>query len=98
MRRVTVTLPEDIVDDIDRREVNRSRFVTEAVIRELERRRYQEFQKSIRNPHPESVGVAEAGVTEWGAQAGEDDEVLLDLRSGHDIQWVPGTGWTEPEE
>jgi metal-responsive CopG/Arc/MetJ family transcriptional regulator len=36
VERVTTTLPEDLVRDIDRREKNRSRFVAEAVRRELD--------------------------------------------------------------
>ena len=36
--RVTVTLPAEVVEDIDRQERNRSRFVLEAVRRELKRR------------------------------------------------------------
>lgn len=35
LERVTVTLPQDLVRDIDRREKNRSKFVAEAVRREL---------------------------------------------------------------
>ena len=34
--RVTVTLPEELVRDIDRREKNRSRFVAEAIRREVD--------------------------------------------------------------
>ena len=39
VERVTVTLPNDLVRDIDRREKNRSKFVAEAVRHELDRRR-----------------------------------------------------------
>jgi metal-responsive CopG/Arc/MetJ family transcriptional regulator len=34
IERVTVTLPGDLVGDIDRREKNRSKFIAEAVRRE----------------------------------------------------------------
>jgi len=98
MRRVTVTLPIDVVDDIDRRETNRSRFVAEAVVRELKRRRYEDFRRSIRNPHPEGEHVAEMGIADWGARSGNDDEALVDSRAGHAVRWAPGMGWTEPAE
>ncbi len=39
MRRVTISLPEEIVEEIDLRENNRSRFLTVAAQRELMRRR-----------------------------------------------------------
>ncbi len=98
MRRVTVTLPDEIVDEIDRREVNRSRFVTEAARRELELRRYQELQRSISNPHPEGGRVAEMGVEDWGRGSGVDDESLIDIAAGCAVLWVPGTGWTDSSE
>ena len=37
--RVTVTLPGEVVQEVDRREQNRSRFVLDAIRHELERRR-----------------------------------------------------------
>lgn len=43
VQRVTVTLPDDLLKEIDRRESNRSKFVAEAVHRELERRRRAEI-------------------------------------------------------
>jgi metal-responsive CopG/Arc/MetJ family transcriptional regulator len=53
VERVTVTLPKDLVRDIDRREKNRSRFIAEAVHRELDRRRREELRRSLENPHAE---------------------------------------------
>src|ERR1017187_5167486 len=52
--RVTVTLPSDLVRDIDRREKNRSKFVAEAVRNELDRRRRDELRRSLHNPHAHS--------------------------------------------
>ncbi len=98
MRRVTVTLPDEIVDEIDRREVHRSRFVTEAARRELQWRRYQELQRSISNPHPERGAVAEMGVEDWGCGSADDDESLVDPAAGHAVRWEPGTGWKDPAE
>jgi len=98
MRRVTVTLPDEIVDEIDRREVNRSRFVTEAARRELQWRRYQELQRSISNPHPEGGRVAEMGVEDWGHELDSADESLVDPAAGRAVRWEPGTGWKDPAE
>ena len=64
--RVTVTLPEEVVRDIDRVEQNRSKFVLEVVRHELRRRRREELRRSLRSPHPEAVVVAEAGIEEMG--------------------------------
>jgi hypothetical protein len=96
VERVTVTLPGELVRDIDRQEGNRSKFVTEAVRRELERRRRAELRRSLRNPHPESLELADQGLEEWSrGLPQEDTEALLDADVGTPIHWVPGTGWAE---
>ena len=96
--RVTVTLPDDIVRAIDKREKNRSRFVLEAVEHELESRRRQELLASVESPHPQSEEVAEAGLAEWGGWGTADDEGLLDAEAGRDVRWSPEQGWTEEGE
>src|SRR5690242_2231418 len=96
VERVTVTLPDDLVRDIDRREKNRSRFVAEAVRRELNRRRRDELRRSLQNPHSESAGLADQGLEEWSRGLPEEDtEALLDSGSGRPVRWVPGEGWVE---
>ena len=94
--RITVTLPKDLVRDIDRKEKNRSKFVGEAVRNELDRRRREELRRSLDNPHPESAELAEEGLAEW--QRGlpdEDTEGLVDCRVGKPVRWVSGEGWVE---
>lgn len=98
MKRVTVTLPEDVVDEIDRWEKNRSRFVLVAARRELELRRRQELERSLSNPHPEAGQVAEQGIEEWGSTTAIDDEGLLDPSAGRAVRWVEGEGWREASE
>jgi len=93
MKRVTVTLPDDIVKEIDRWESNRSRFVLVATERELELRRRQELERSLRNPHPESSRVAEAGIEEWGSDRNQGDEDLLGSHAGRAVRWSPDAGW-----
>lgn len=94
MERVTVTLPDDLVRDIDRQEKNRSKFVAEAVRHELDRRRRAELHRSLRNPHPESAELAEQGLEVWARSLPEEDaETLVDSSAGTAVRWVPGEGW-----
>jgi post-segregation antitoxin (ccd killing protein) len=98
-QRVTVTLPNDLVRDIDRREKNRSRFVAEAVRHELDRRRRAELRRSLENPHPESVELAGQGLEKWSRGLPEEDaEALVETGGGKPIRWVPGEGWVEGRE
>jgi|ERR1035438_2575253 hypothetical protein len=99
VERVTVTLPNDLVRDIDRREKNRSKFVAEAVRRELDRRKRAELGRSLQNPHPESVELAERGLEAWALGLPEEDtEALVDSSAGKPVHWVPGAGWLEGPE
>lgn len=93
--RVTVTLSSDLVQGIDRFERNRSRFIAEAVRRELECRRRQELLRSLQDPHPEIADLAEAGFADWGEHLPPDDEELVDLAAGTPVNWVEGEGWVE---
>ena len=93
--RVTITLPTELVERIDRLEVNRSRFVTEAVARELARRRRAGLLRSLKSPHPEAAELAEAGLAEWGASLPAEDERLVDPSAGKPVRWVKGRGWIE---
>jgi hypothetical protein len=96
VERVTVTLPDDILRDIDRREKNRSKFVAEAVRREIHRRRRAELKRSLENPHPETAELAGEGLEEWACHLPEEDtEALLDSNAGRPVRWVPGEGWQE---
>jgi Arc/MetJ-type ribon-helix-helix transcriptional regulator len=94
--RVTVTLPNDLLREIDRLERNRSKFVADAVRHELDRRRRRELRRSLQNPHSESASLADQGLEEWmrGLPA-EDTEALLDSSAGKPVRWVPGEGWVE---
>lgn len=96
VERVTVTLPDDLIRDIDRREKNRSKFVAEAVRRELDRRRRADLRLSLQNPHPESAELAELGLGEWSRGLPEEDaQALVDGSLGKAVRWVPGEGWVE---
>ena len=93
--RVTITLPADILLEIDIRETNRSRFVLEAVRQELQRRQKEELERSLASPHPESQGVEALGLREWFATAKNEAAELLDLAGGTEVCWVPNVGWTQ---
>src|SRR6266508_3808712 len=94
--RITVTLPPELVEEIDRRERNRSRFVLDAIRREVQRRRREDLRRSLANPHPESSVLADAGLEDWGGRArqGESSEPL-DLSEGRPVRWVRGRGWVD---
>jgi hypothetical protein len=94
--RITITLPGDLVRDIDRREKNRSKFVADAVRRELDYRRRLDLRRSLRNPHAESSNLSESGLAEWSRGLPEEDtEALVDSTAGKAVRWVPGEGWIE---
>ena len=97
--RVTVTLPNGLVSEVDRWEKNRSKFILEAVRKELDRRRRDEFRRSLHNPHPESAGLAEQGMDEWTrGLPDEDASALVDGKARRPIRWVAGEGWVEERD
>jgi hypothetical protein len=94
--RVTVTLPADLVRDIDRLEKNCSKFIQEAARRELVRRRRDLLERSLRSPHPDTAELAKAGFRDWASSLpAEDAADLVDLGAGTAVRWVVGEGWTE---
>lgn len=92
--RVTVTLRADLLDEIDRVERNRSRFIAEAVEHELQRRRREALLQSVANPHPETTELADIGLGDWVKDLPEENE-LVDRSSGTPVRWVEGRGWIE---
>jgi hypothetical protein len=83
-----VTLPNDLLSDLDRREKNR-KFIAGAGRHELDRRRRAELRRSLGNPHPESAELAE-----WTrGLPHEDTEALVNGSAGKAVRWVPGEGW-----
>ncbi|HYX20505.1 MAG TPA: hypothetical protein VFA98_06625 [Thermoanaerobaculia bacterium] len=94
--RVTVTLPPELVAEIDRRERNRSRFVLDAVRREVERRRREELRRSLASPHPETSMLVDGGLDDWGTrESWREDAGLLDSEASRPVRWVEGRGWVE---
>jgi hypothetical protein len=99
VEQVTVTLPADLVRDIDRFEQDRSDFVADAIRHELHRRSREELGNSLSNPHPDSVVFAEEGFAEWTRNLPEEDiEALVNLESGKPVRWIPGEGWREERD
>jgi hypothetical protein len=94
--RVTVTLPADLVQEIDRLEKNRSKFVLEGVRREVHRRRREALRRSLRSPHPENVQLAEEGFGAWVDTLPKEDATdLVNMKAGTPVRWVPGRGWAK---
>lgn len=93
--RVTVTLPAGLVEDIDRLERNRSRFIKIAVERELARRRREGLLRSLEHPHPDATHLADVGLQEWAESLPEEKGELVDISVGKPIRWVEGEGWIE---
>jgi hypothetical protein len=91
--RVTVSLSADLVAGIDRLEPNRSRFIAEAVTRELARRRRQRLALSLETPHEETVDLVGVGLADWTTEGVTEDEGLVDARDGVAVSWVEGRGW-----
>lgn len=92
LERVTVTLSTELVEGIDRLARNRSRFIAEAVQRELARRRREALLSSVRSPHPETVEVADTTLGDWTGDLPNDEE-LVDVTGGTAVHWVEGQGW-----
>jgi hypothetical protein len=94
--RVTVTLPREVLNEIDRLEKNRSRFVLVAVRHELERRRREELRRSLASPHAETAETADFGLGEWAKDLPEElASELIDVEGGSPVRWEPGVGWVE---
>lgn len=92
--RVTVTLRSGLLEEIDRVERNRSRFISEAVEHELQRRRREALLQSVVNPHPETAELADTGIGDWVKDLPEEND-LVDLSTGTAVRWVEGRGWVE---
>src|SRR3974390_1986691 len=85
--RVTVTLASELVASIDRAERNRSRFIAEAVARELERRRREGLLRSVQMPHAETSAFLDTALADWTAEL-PNDEGLVDVSSGTPVRGV----------
>ena len=93
--RITVSLPVELIERIDRVERNRSRFIAQAVEHELALRRRGGLLRSLKNPHPEVAELDEIGVHAGAARLPIDVGGLVDLTTGTPVRWVAGQGWIE---
>lgn len=91
---MTITLPAEVIDEVDRRAANRSAFVLEAIRLYLDHIRRAELARSLQNPHTETASLADEDLGDWIA-AGADDVDLLDAGEGRPVRWRRGVGWTE---
>jgi len=95
--RVTVTLPASLLEQIDRVERNRSRFIAEAVQQELLRRRREGLLRSISDPHPDTTELAGVSLADWTSDLPAEED-LVDNAAGVPVRWVEGTGWVRERQ
>ena len=88
-------MPAELVAGIDRYARNRSGFIAEAVRHELKRRRRLDLQRSLEQPHPESLATASLGLMAWGDALPAADSDLLDPAAGVPVRWTSDQGWQE---
>lgn len=93
-QRVTVTLSPELLDQIDRLERNRSRFIAEAVQHELARRRRDALLRSVGSPHPETKELVDTGLGDWTSDL-PDEGGLVDPSGGTAVRWIEGQGWVK---
>jgi len=93
--RVTVTLPIELVERIDRIERNRSRFMAEAAEHEIVRRCREGLLRSLEAPHAEAADLADDSLADWVASLPVESDGLVDVAAGTPVRWVPGQGWTD---
>jgi hypothetical protein len=96
--RITITLPEALVERIDRLERNRSRFIADAVERELHRRLRAELRRSLEAPHHESLEVAEQGLGTYREALPAEPTDLVAPTVGVRVAWREGEGWSPEGE
>jgi len=56
--------------------------------------RREDLLKSVRDPHPETVDLADTGLGDWAADL-VADEGLVDREGGTAVRWVGGLGWVK---
>ncbi len=99
IENVAVSLPVELIREIDRLEKDRSKFVAEVVRRELDHRRRVELRRSLENPHPEGADLANEGFEVWvSGLPDEGSDTLYNRDAGQPVRWVQGYGWLEEQE
>jgi len=94
--RITVTLPGELLYEMDRIDSNRSRFVREAIRQNLDYRRQQALAESLAEPHADLRELESLGFVDWAGEGVEED--LVDPHAGTPVRWEEGRGWVEGEE
>src|SRR5690349_13185947 len=92
VERVTITLAADLVESIDKIERDRNRFISEAIKRELARRRHAGLLQSLHHPHADTADFLDPELTEWTSDLPEDDG-LVNMAAGTPVRWIEGKGW-----
>lgn len=90
-RRLTVSLPEELVRAIDRRSSNRSAYLQRAAKHELERELRRDLERSLSSPVVDEI--ADAGFEEWLVAIPGDGREIADPDQGTPVRWIEGRGW-----
>ena len=59
----------------------------------LDRRRQKQLRQSLRQPHPESREMAEAGFPAWVEGLPDDASALIAPDAGEGVRWTADRGW-----
>lgn len=88
-------LPVETVERIEPLERNRRRFILEPVELERIRRRRAGPLRSLDNPHPKAVELAEMGLAGCAAQVCPKTTRARQHQRRKAVRWVEGQGWVE---
>jgi post-segregation antitoxin (ccd killing protein) len=91
--RVTVTLPIELIEQIDRIERNRSKFVAVAIRNELSRRQLEHFRASLDNAHCDAAELTELGLDDWATGYPPETEGIAERNAGSRVRWIEPHGW-----
>jgi hypothetical protein len=97
-QRITLTLPSASIARIDRVEHNCSRFITDAVERELARQLRAELRRSLKAPHPEVLELAELRLGAYRKELPPELSDLVAPGAGVAVAWFEGEGWRPTED
>jgi len=56
-------------------------------------RRLQGLPRSLKNPHPQAIALADLGLDSWATNLPADPGGLVDITAGTSARWVEGEGW-----
>ena len=93
-QRIALTLPSEVITEIDRTTHDRDSFVEDAVRHEIDRRREDQLRRSLDDPHPETSKAVGSSPSNWPTGVPHDEwDELLRSELGEEIRWEEAKGW-----